>query len=68
MIANSRFIYTRRAHKLSTEVVEFLLQLRAGDPTLRPAELVRRIEQRFGVEVHRRSLERALARQKKNRR
>jgi len=58
----------RRAHKLSTEVIEFLVQLCADDPALRPAELARRVQQRFGFEVHSRSVERALARQKKKRR
>jgi transposase len=55
----------RRSHKLSTEVVEFLEQLRSEDPSLRPAELGERVLERFGSKVHPRSVERALARQKK---
>jgi hypothetical protein len=34
----------------------------AADPTLRVPDLVEPIEQRFGVRVHPRSIERALAR------
>jgi len=57
----------RRRHKLSTEVVELLEQLIAADPTLRPAELAEHIFERFGRQVHPRSIERALAAQKKKR-
>jgi transposase len=55
----------KRSHKLSTEVVEFLEQLRQGDPSLRAAELADRVLERFGRKVHPRSIERALARPKK---
>jgi len=57
----------RRSHKLSTEVVEFLEQLRSDDPSSRPAELAERVLERFGRKVHPRSVERALTRQKKKR-
>jgi transposase len=57
----------RRAHKLSAELVEFLEQLRLGDPSLRPADLAERVLERFELEVHPRSIERALARLKKKR-
>ena len=52
----------RRAHKLTDEVVAFARQARAGDPVLRSAELAALIAERFGVSVHPRSVERALAR------
>ena len=52
----------RRAHKMSDEVVTFAQQRLQADPELRPADLVGRIEDRFGVRVHPRSIERALAR------
>ncbi len=58
----------RRAHKLDTDVMDFLHQLRSADASLRPAELARRVRQRFGRTVHPRSVERALARQEKKRR
>jgi transposase len=52
----------RRAHKLTDEVVSFAEGRLAADPTLRPRDLVAAIEQRFGIRVHPRSVERALAR------
>jgi transposase len=57
----------RRAHKLSAEVVRVLREALAEEPELGPKELVRLVEERFGVSVHRRSIERALARQEKKR-
>jgi transposase len=52
----------RRAHKLTDEVVEFARQAREDDPSLRSTDLVDLIADRFGVSVHPRSVERALAR------
>ena len=52
----------RRAHKLTAEVVAFAGGLLDADPSLRSADLARAIEERFGVKVHPRSVERALAR------
>ena len=52
----------RRAHKLSDEVVAFAEARLAADVSLKPGELVEAIEQEFGIRVHPRSIERALAR------
>lgn len=52
----------RGAHKLTPEVVAFARDQRAADPKLSTAGLVDAIAERFGVRVHRRSIERALAR------
>lgn len=52
----------RRAHKLTGEVVSFARERLAGDPKLSSQALVELIAERFGVTVHRRSVERALAR------
>jgi transposase len=52
----------RGAHKLTAEVVAFARGQRAADPKLSSAGLVELIAERFGVRVHRRSVERALAR------
>jgi len=52
----------RRAHKLSAEIVDFLLTALEADPGLRAAELARRVEETFGISVHPRSVERALER------
>jgi transposase len=58
----------RRAHKLSAEVVAALREALAERPELRPRELVDLVQERFGVSVHPRSVERALSRQEKKRR
>ena len=55
----------RRAHKLSAEVVTAVREALAEQPELSPPQLVRLVEERFGLSVHRRSIERALARQEK---
>jgi transposase len=52
----------RGAHKLTDEVLDHLEGLRDADPGLGAAELVAAVAERFGVTVHRRSVERALAR------
>lgn len=52
----------RRAHKMSDEVVAFARQRLEAEPDLRPVDLVEAIDQRFGLRVHPRSVERALAR------
>jgi transposase len=52
----------KRAHKLTGEVVAFARQRLAADPKLSSQTLVELIAERFGIRVHRRSVERALAR------
>ena len=52
----------RRAHRLTDEVCAFADHQLSTDPNLRPADLVEPIKARFGVRVHPRSIERALAR------
>jgi transposase len=52
----------RRAHKLTEEVVAFARQALETDPSLRSVDLVEAIAGRFGIGVHPRSVERALAR------
>jgi transposase len=55
----------RGGHKLTDAVLTFVDGERAADASLSAAALVDRIEARFGVRVHPRSLERALARRAK---
>jgi len=55
----------RHAHKLSDEVVDFVLRQRARDPALRAASLAALVREAFGLTVHPRSIERALARRRK---
>lgn len=52
----------RRASKLTGKVVAFARERLAADPALGSADLAGLIAERFGVRVHRRSVERALAR------
>ena len=56
------------AHKLDAAVMAFVATLRAEDPALSVRALLPRIHERFGLEVHARSLERALRRAEKKRR
>lgn len=57
----------RAAHKLRPDVMAFIATRRAADPALSPTALVPLVQQRFGVVVHPRSIERALRRQEKKR-
>jgi transposase len=54
----------RGGHKLTREVLAWAEEQLAADPALRPAQLTGRIEEAFGVRVHPRSVERALARRR----
>jgi transposase len=56
------------AHKLTAEVMSFVEELRDGNTEVDSRELSRRIAERFGLSVHPRSIERALARREKKRR
>ena len=58
----------RRAHKLSAEVVDFLKEEQSKDSSPGSPELTRRIQERFGIKVHPRSVERALSRREKKQR
>jgi len=58
----------KQAHKLTDEVLAFLVQTRQKEPSVRIPELVRLIQERFGTKVHPRSIERSLLRHQKKRR
>jgi transposase len=55
----------RRAHKLSEAVVERLVEAAAVEPPPSSADLTDLAQREFGVHVHPRSIERALARRPK---
>ena len=57
----------KKRHKLRGEGMDFLEREMASDPSLRGAALSERVEERFGLRVHPRSIERALARRQKKR-
>ena len=54
-------------HKLTPAVLEFVTEARAADPGVRADRLAEWVRQRFGVQVHPRSIERQLLRKKKRR-
>jgi transposase len=55
----------KQANKLTAEVIEFIQQLLQQDPSLRSAALATRIQERFNLTVHSRTIERGLARYQK---
>jgi transposase len=54
----------RRGHKLTDEVLDHAEALLAADASLRPADLVEALHDRFRVRVHPRSVQRALHRRR----
>jgi transposase len=58
----------RRAHKLTPQVLEYVRQIRSEQPSLGIAQVGAAIREHFGVVIHPRSIERAVARQEKKRR
>jgi transposase len=57
----------KQARKLSAAVLEFVQQTRRDDPSLSTRDLATRIQERFEVVVHPRTIERGLARDQKKR-
>jgi transposase len=55
----------RRAHKLSEEIMSWIDGVLAEDPALRSVQLAEMMRATFGLSVHQRSIERALARRQK---
>ena len=55
----------KAAHKLSAEILTFDADLRGKTPEISMSQRLDAIEVQFAVRIHRRSLERALARKKK---
>lgn len=50
----------RRRHKVRPEILSFLRQVRLDEPTARLGELAERVETRFGIRLHPRTIERVL--------
>ncbi len=57
----------RGGHKLTPAVLQFVAEARSADPGVRAQRLAEQVHQRFGVQVHPRSIERQLLRKKKRR-
>lgn len=51
-------------HKVTAEILEFLVRSRQETPNLRSAQLVELAKEKFGLELHPRTVERALASKK----
>jgi transposase len=57
----------KEGHKLSAEIIEYVRSLRVTAPSLTTIACLQAVQEEFGITVHRRSLERALASKKKPR-
>lgn len=57
----------KEGHKLSAEVIGYVRTLRAAERGVTTVACVQAVQEKFGITVHRRSLERALAGKKKPR-
>ena len=55
----------QQEHKLTDEVMEFVWQKLEKDNTLNTKVLLERVQSKFGIKVHKRTIERAIARKKK---
>jgi transposase len=55
----------KKAHKLTAEVLAFVRQAQQEDPSLRSAALASLVQDRYGITVHPRSIERAWTRSQK---
>lgn len=55
----------KRAHKLGSEVLDFVEAQLEAEPALRPSDLALRIRDEHGIEVHPKSITRARTRRKK---
>ena len=55
----------KQAHKLTEEVLTFIGEMRQKEPSVRLPDLVKLIQDRFGIRVHPRSIERSLLRHQK---
>lgn len=57
----------KQGHKLSPDILEYVRSLRVNAPDLTTVACLKAVQEKFGITVHRRSLERALTRKKKPR-
>jgi transposase len=58
----------KQGHKLTPEVLEFVRKARADNAKVTTSDLVKMVQERFGVELHSRTIERGLLRDQKKRR
>ena len=55
----------KEGHKLSGDVIEHVRNLKSSFPGMTAVECIKAVKEKFGITVHRRSLERAMAGKKK---
>jgi transposase len=55
----------KNRHKLTGEVMHFIIEAREREEMMGPISLAQRIKERFGIRIHPRSIQRAVAAQKK---
>ena len=58
----------KQGHKLTPEILEFVRKARADDAKVTTSDLVKMVQERFGVDLHSRTIERGLLRDQKKRR
>ncbi len=58
----------KQGHKLTPEILEFVRKARADDAKVTTSDLVKMVQERFGVELHSRTIERGLLRDQKKHR
>ncbi|MFH0794257.1 MAG: helix-turn-helix domain-containing protein [bacterium] len=58
----------QRSHKLTDKIMDYVEEILGQDTSVRASTLTERIDARFGISIHPRSIERALARRQKKRR
>lgn len=52
-------------HKLTDEIMKSIEEMLANKPLLPSKEITRRVQEQFGITIHQRTIERALAKKKK---
>ncbi len=58
----------KQGHKLTPEILESIRKARADDAQVKTVSLARMVQERFGVAIHSRTIERGLLRDQKKRR
>jgi transposase len=58
----------KQGHKLTPEILEFVRKARVDDAKVTTSDLVKMVQERLGVELHSRTIERGLLRDQKKRR
>jgi hypothetical protein len=64
MFSSRSSFWTEAGHKLTAEVMEFVAEQRAAEPSSSFAQLAELVEQKFKLQVHPRSIQRQLLRKK----